>query len=40
MTDLALDTRPGLPDALRLLLPLYPRANWTLHRNFDGLVSF
>lgn len=40
MTDLALDTRPGLPDALRLLLPLYPRANWAGHRNFDGLVSF
>ena len=40
MTDLSLQNRPGLPDALRLLLPLYPRVDWTRHENFDGLVSF
>ena len=40
MTKHSLDTRPGLPDALRLLLPLYPRADWADHRNFDGLVAF
>ncbi len=40
MTDLTLDTRTGLPDALRVLLADYPRTDWTLHRNFDGLVSF
>ncbi len=40
MTDFALATRPGLPDALRLLLPLYPRDGWTRHHNFDGLVAF
>ena len=40
MTDLALASRPGLPEALRALLADFPRADWTLHRNFDGLVSF
>lgn len=40
MRDLPLETRPGLPDALRALLADYPRTDWTLHRNFDGLVSF
>lgn len=36
----ALESRTGLPDALRVLLTDYPRENWTGHRNFDGLVSF
>ena len=40
MTDLTLETRTGLPDALRVLLAEYPRTDWTLHRNFDGLISF
>jgi iron-sulfur cluster repair protein YtfE (RIC family) len=40
MTHTSLDTRTGLPDALRALLADYPRTDWTLHRNFDGLVSF
>ena len=40
MTDLALAVRPGLPDTLRALLEVYPRATWPLHRNFDGLVAF
>jgi len=35
-----LDTRTGLPDSLRLLLPLYPRELWDKHHNFDGLVAF
>ncbi len=38
MSDLA--TRPGLPDALRVLLSDYPRDRWTFHDNFDGLVTF
>lgn len=38
MTDLA--TRPGLPDALRVLLADYPRTGWQAHRHFDGLVRF
>ena len=40
MTDLNLSTRPGLPDALRALLADYPRRDWSIHRNFGGLVSF
>ena len=40
MTSLSLHSRQGLPDALRLLLPLYPRADWSDHRNFDGLIAF
>ncbi|MEO8245271.1 MAG: hemerythrin domain-containing protein [bacterium] len=40
MTDLPLETRSGLPEALQALLADYPRTDWTLHRNFDGLVSF
>ena len=40
MPDLALARRHGLPDALRALLADHPRVDWTVHRNFDGLVSF
>lgn len=42
MTDesLALDTRSGLPDALRLLVESIPRESWERHPNFDQLVSF
>lgn len=40
MTPLSLHSRQGLPDSLRLLLPLYPRADWSDHRNFDGLIAF
>lgn len=40
MTDLELDLRCGLPDALRVLLAEYPRDAWAEHRNFDGLVRF
>lgn len=40
MTDIALGRRAGLPDALRVLLEDYPRADWEGHRNFDGLTRF
>ncbi len=38
--DLALDTRSGLPDALRVLLESYPREGWQSDPGFDGLVRF
>ena len=38
--DLALDTRSGLPDAVRVLLETYPRAGWEADSGFDGLVRF
>ncbi len=37
---LALETRTGLPDALRVLLREYPREGWEQHRHFEGLVRF
>ncbi|MDA7428100.1 hemerythrin domain-containing protein [Primorskyibacter aestuariivivens] len=40
MEKLTLETRTGLPDALRVLLAEYPRADWPAHDNFHGLVSF
>jgi len=40
MTDLSLDTRTGLPEALRLLLEDYPRDGWQADPGFHGLVSF
>jgi iron-sulfur cluster repair protein YtfE (RIC family) len=40
MTELSLDTRRGLPDALRVLLEEYPREGWAAHPQFQGLVSF
>jgi hemerythrin-like domain-containing protein len=40
MPDLDLNLRTGLPDALRVLLADYPRADWPAHRHFDGLVRF
>jgi iron-sulfur cluster repair protein YtfE (RIC family) len=39
-TALELDTRNGLPDALRVLLQDYPRHTWDMHDNFAGLVAF
>lgn len=32
--------RDHLPDALRVLLVDYPRAQWSAHDNFDGLIRF
>ncbi len=40
MNDLALETRTGLPDALRVLLEELPREAWARHPQFHGLVSF
>ncbi len=38
--ELSLTHRDGLPDALRVLLDAYPRADWPGHSNFGGLVQF
>ena len=35
-----LETRQGLPDALRYLVEKYPRDIWESHRNFDELTRF
>lgn len=40
MTDLSLDTRTGLPDALQVLLAAYPRAGWETHPEFGALTRF
>ena len=40
MTDLSLDLRTGLPEALRVLLADYPREAWEADPQFHGLVSF
>ena len=37
---LALDTRAGLPDALRVLAEAFPRDGWEGHENFGELVRF
>lgn len=39
-TDLALETRTALPDALRVLLEQYPREAWAQDPNFSGLIRF
>ena len=38
--DLDLDTRPGLPPALRVLVEELPRAGWEAHPNFRPLAEF
>ncbi|TCO69303.1 hemerythrin domain-containing protein [Rhodovulum euryhalinum] len=41
MTDaLTLETRAGLPDALRVLLDEHPRDLWQSHAQYDGLTRF
>ena len=40
MTELSLETRKGLPEALQVLLSDYPRAGWQADPGFHGLVSF
>ena len=35
-----LETREGLPDALRVLAKTLPRAGWESHPNFDALTRF
>ncbi|WP_238547958.1 hemerythrin domain-containing protein [Meridianimarinicoccus roseus] len=38
--ELKLETRVGLPDALRVLLEELPRAGWEAHPGFHGLARF
>jgi iron-sulfur cluster repair protein YtfE (RIC family) len=40
MSDHELETRSGLPKALRVLLADYPREAWEADPNFSGLVAF
>ena len=40
MTDLSLEHRGALPDALRVLLDAYPRQGWSQDPGFDGLIRF
>jgi len=35
-----LDTRPGLPADLRLLIEKYPRESWEAHPNLEGTARF
>ena len=37
---LLLETRTGLPDALRVLVEEIPRETWEAHPNFGGMVQF
>ena len=39
-SPLALETRDGLPEHLKVLAALYPRELWTGHKNFGGLTAF
>lgn len=40
MSNLPLETRGGLPDALAYLRPLYDRGAWRSHANFGQLSNF
>lgn len=40
MSDLTLESREGLPDALRVLMEEYPREGWETQGGFHGLISF
>jgi iron-sulfur cluster repair protein YtfE (RIC family) len=40
MTDMSLDTRPGLPDALRALVGGPARPDWAAHPEFGPLTQF
>ncbi|MFU8883627.1 MAG: hemerythrin domain-containing protein [Rhodobacterales bacterium] len=37
---LSIETRKGLPEHLRVLAALYPRATWRGHANFNDLTAF
>lgn len=39
-TNLTLDVRTALPDALRVLLADYPRSGWEQDAGYNGLISF
>ncbi|MEH6726643.1 MAG: hemerythrin domain-containing protein [Hyphomicrobiales bacterium] len=40
MSDMTLEDRHGLPDALRVLMEEFPREDWSAHSRFHGLISF
>lgn len=40
MDDLNLTSRTGLPDALRILLEAFPRADWQNDPGYNSLISF
>jgi|TARA_B110000977_G_C10849273_1_gene405135 hypothetical protein len=40
MDDLALNSRKGLPDALRVLFAEYPRISWENDPEFNDLIRF
>lgn len=40
MDELALATRHGLPDALRVLVDRYPRGTWEAHPYFTAMTRF
>lgn len=40
MSETELDTRPGLPADLRVLLERYPREDWQTHENLGGMAQF
>ncbi len=40
MGDTRLESRSGLPDALRVLLEEFPREAWTADPGFTGMISF
>lgn len=40
VTDLDLETRTGLPDALQVLLDAYPRTGWIADPGFNELIQF
>lgn len=40
MSNLNLETRNALPDALRVLMEEFPRNSWESNEQFDGLISF
>lgn len=40
MSNLDLETRNALPDALRILMEEFPRNSWESNERFDGLISF
>ena len=39
-SNIALETRSGLPPSLRVLIDEFPADTWHRHENFDGLVKF
>lgn len=40
MSEIKLENRQGLPEALRVLMEEFPRQSWSSNERFDGLISF